>query len=378
MVVALVISNLEFGGAERQLVELAKGLSALGAEVHVVSLSPYIPLASHLETASVSVHVVERRHKYDLSVVLRLARLFERVRPDVVHAFLFDAQIVGRIAGWWAKVPVIIDSERNANYSLATVKRLLFRVTSFASNACIANSSSGAEFNARILSRRRSEYRVVYNGVDTTRFRPRDRQAARAAVGVPPEAFCLGLFGSFKPQKNQLMLFSIARQLLDERPETFFLVVGDSLHEGRRDSGSYKQRVTALIDELGLRPRCLFLGNREDIEMLYSACDVTVLPSLHEGTPNVALESMACGVPVVVTDVSDNRIVVPDGEVGFVVPLDRPDLLARRVTELGNDPVKRRRMGAAARAWVEERFSCDHLARNTADVYRELLLAARR
>jgi glycosyltransferase involved in cell wall biosynthesis len=110
------------------------------------------------------------------------------------------------------------------------------------------------------------------------------------------------------------------------------------------------------------------------VEELYCACDVTVLPSLHEGTPNVALESMASHVPVIATDVSDNRYVIPDGVAGFIVSLGDADSLASRMLELWAKPDERARMSRAARRRVEERFSMDRLANDTADVYRQMLM----
>jgi glycosyltransferase involved in cell wall biosynthesis len=106
---------------------------------------------------------------------------------------------------------------------------------------------------------------------------------------------------------------------------------------------------------------------------VYNACDVTVLTSSREGTPNVLLESMACGVPVVATDVADNAHLVPDGRVGFIVPLGDTAALADRVCRLLEDAPRRREMGEAARAWVQREFSSAALARKTEAVYEDQL-----
>jgi glycosyltransferase involved in cell wall biosynthesis len=373
-VVALVISNLEFGGAERQVVELANHLSAEEFDVHVVSLSAYVPLATHLKPGRATLHIVDKRFKFDAALIPRLAKLLRRIRADIVHGFLFDAEIASRMAGRLAHVPVIIGSERNADYFMPARKRILYRLTSFAMDVCIANSNSGADFNSRVFGLERSRYRVVYNGVDTARFRDRDKIAIRAKLGIPTDSFCVGVFGSFKPQKNHLLFFSAAGRLVESCPKATFLVVGDTLEGGRRNSVSYKARVIELVRQLGLEDRCRFLGNRDDVEELYCACDVTVLPSLHEGTPNVALESMASHVPVIATDVSDNRYVIPDGVAGFIVSLGDADSLASRMLELWAKPDERARMSRAARRRVEERFSMDRLANDTADVYRQMLM----
>lgn len=368
-----MVSNLEYGGTERQVVELANHLSAHAFAVHVVSLSNYVPLAQHLDPNRATLHILPKAFKYDAGAIVRLARLLTAIRADVVHAFLFDAEIAARLAAKIARVPVVIGSERNADYRMPARKRLLYAATAFAMDACIANSRAGAEFNSRVLRQQRSRYHVVYNGVDTERFKPRDGLAIRRELGIPADAFCAGVFGSFKPQKNQLMFFAAAGRVAEHCPDAFFLITGDSLERGRRDSSEYKARVVEMVRRLRLEERCLFLGNRDDVERLYCACDVTVLPSLHEGTPNVALESMAGGVPVIATDVSDNAYVIPDGRAGFIIPLGDVDALASRLLRLRADPAERARMGEIARRWVQERFSLVRLAVETAGVYREIL-----
>jgi glycosyltransferase involved in cell wall biosynthesis len=109
------------------------------------------------------------------------------------------------------------------------------------------------------------------------------------------------------------------------------------------------------------------------VEKLYPACDVTALPSLFEGTPNVALESMACGVPVVATDVSDNAYIVRSGETGYLVRLGDSEGFANRLLALASDSALRSSMGAAGRSWVEQEFSCARLAAKTEAVYRDVL-----
>jgi glycosyltransferase involved in cell wall biosynthesis len=130
-----------------------------------------------------------------------------------------------------------------------------------------------------------------------------------------------------------------------------------------------------LVEELGLSQRCLFVGNREDMPEVYSLCDATVLPSSREGTPNVLLESMACAVPVVASDVADNHYIVKDGETGFVVSLGDVAAIVDRVCAILEDSRRREALGRAGRAWVSEEFSTAALARKMEAVYLERLQA---
>ena len=117
----------------------------------------------------------------------------------------------------------------------------------------------------------------------------------------------------------------------------------------------------------------MFLGNKTDVENYYNACTLTVLPSLFEGTPNVALESMACGIPIVASNVSDNAYIIPDGRAGFVVPLNDEAALADRVTRILFDRNLRQQLSTQARSWVAGEFSCQRLAEKTVAVYHEAM-----
>ena len=368
IVLVSVISNLEFGGAQRQLVELSNHFDPARIEHHIVSLSDYVPLADDLRP-SATLHVIQKGWKFDLSVVFRLRALLRSLRADVVHGYLFDAEIAARLAGWLAGTALVVGAERNTEYHIKAVQRVVYALTKPLMDICIANSKAGAAFNERMLGHRAEQYRVVPNGVNTERFAPAPSARARAELGLPPEEFAIGVVASFKPQKNHAMVFRAVREVLDAGVTLKLVLVGGELWAGLGGTGEYKQQMLDLVAALELEPYCLFLGNRLDLERIYPAFDVTVLSSLFEGTPNVVLESMACGVPALVTDVSDNRELVRDGITGYVVDPDDHAALARRLESLARDRDLCRQLGEAARAWVLEEYSTERLARRTEDVY---------
>jgi glycosyltransferase involved in cell wall biosynthesis len=249
----------------------------------------------------------------------------------------------------------------------------LYRTTSRLLHACVANSSAGAAFNRKLTGLPESAYHVVYNGVDTDRFRPRDASELRASLDLPKDVCVIGMFGSFKHQKNHPLLLKAAKLLMDRSVDFRLLFVGTTIHAGYKTTGEYSSEVVGLVKSLGLEDRSVFVGAKTDVEHYYNLCDMTVLPSFFEGTPNVALESMASGVSVIATDVSDNSYVIPDGNVGYIVPLDQPDQLANRMHDLISQPVLRRQLGQAARNWVIQEFSLGKMAAIMADVYEQVL-----
>lgn len=370
--VLIVVSNLEFGGAQRQIVELVNGMDPAKCVIHVCSMSDYVPLAESLRDRS-RLHILPKRSKFDLAVVFKLARLARELRVDVIHGYLLDAEIATNLAGKLAGVRAVIGSERNTEYELNRVHKLAFALTRPCVDMIIANSSSGAAFNARMRGHPASKYRVIRNGVDLTRFQPVDGSGIRAELGFDADILMVGLFASLKQQKNHPLLLRAAARVVGDFPNVRFVFVGDILANAADGSDVYARDVQQQVVDLGLTPFCRFLGNRKDLPALYSACDFTVLPSLFEGTPNVLLESMACGTPVIATDVADNRIVAPDGVVGRIVPTEDEVALAKALAELLGDRELRDRFGLQARAWAEQEFATAVLAERTLAAYRDAL-----
>jgi glycosyltransferase involved in cell wall biosynthesis len=371
--VALVISNLEYGGAQRQVIALANRLNAEGCDARVVSLSTYVPLSAELHDADARLHVVEKRHRFDVSVAWRLARLFREHDTEIAHAFLVDAEIAARLAGALNPRTMVIGSERNSNYVPRRRHTLARRLTARWCAAVVANSNAGRSFQVRALGVAPDSVFVVHNGVDLQSFVVRTPGSARTELGLTPDVPVVGMFAAFKTQKNHAMYFRAARRVLERHADAIFLCVGGTLHGGLQGSNAYHERMRTLIRDLGLEANVRLVGNRDHLEQWYAACDLSVLTSRREGTPNVLLESMACGVPVIATDVADNAYIVPDGRVGFLVPCDDDGALAERISSLLDRPEMRRAMGLAARAWVEEEFSVARLAEKTAQVYRTVL-----
>jgi glycosyltransferase involved in cell wall biosynthesis len=241
----------------------------------------------------------------------------------------------------------------------------------------IANSHAGAEFNRRVVGYPSSRYRVVHNGVDTGRFVPAAADAMRRELGIASDELVVGMFASFKQQKNHPLFFRAAARVLERFPRTRLLLVGDELYAGMHGSDEYKREVLDLVEALGLRDRCLFAGNQDAVHRFYAACDVTVMSSHFEGTANAVLESLSCGVPVVATAVSDTAMILPDGRAGYVVPPGDERAMSERIGALLGDAALKARMGQAARNWILQEFSSERLAAKTADVYRHELQSGR-
>jgi glycosyltransferase involved in cell wall biosynthesis len=371
-----VISSLEHGGAEHQVIELANRLNPQRFDVNVAVLEPHVPLAHLLRDRDRRLHVVEKRWKFDTGVIRRLAKFMRAKQTQIVHAFLFDAEMAARWAARSAGAPLVVSSERNSDYVMPRVHWLCKRVTRSWFDVMIANSEAGKRFNMRKLGINGERIDVIRNGIDTQRFQLQDKAAARKALDLPAHAPIVGMVATFKRQKNHGDFLRAAERLHNQYPDALFACIGEPMRANQQGAQTYHGEIVDLLDTLSVKSKCRFLGKRNDMPVVYNALDILVLPSTHEGTPNVLLEGMACGTPVVANDVSDNAQIAPDGKVGFIVQLGDVDALTERIGRLLENQTLRQTFSTAAREWVEHEFSMDKLIERTSRSYQRALLRA--
>lgn len=370
--VAIIIPSLCFGGAERQVIEISRGLKDRNVSVYILTFSDYVPLLNEFPDLESTHIIIKKRSRFDISVVWRLSMVLQELEISVAHAFLFDAEIATRLAGVLARQAAVIASERNANYCLPGWRRFLHKMTLPLVDLVVANSESGAKFHQELYGLDVGKYRVIRNGVDTNRFTRIQANKSRGELKIGEDSFVIGMFASFKRQKNHTMLIRSISSVKELMIGTRLLLVGDNLINNHANSDNYRDKIISELVKTGVSDFTTSLGNCDELADVYSACDVVVLPSYHEGFPNVVLEAMSCGVPCIVTDVSDNRSIVLDGRNGFVVDVDDHQALAARLLTLKSDGKLRRTFGIMARRSIEENFSIERLVDNYETTYRAL------
>ncbi len=187
----------------------------------------------------------------------------------------------------------------------------------------------------------------VPTGIDLQRFHPRDRNAARAALGLPAAAVYVGILATLRDWKGHTVLFDALGHLLSARPELRLLIIGD---------GPYRDRLDARAAALGITDRIDFVGHRSDAEQWLAALDVFALPSWgDEGVSQALMQAMACALPIVTTPVGSLTEVIHDGKTGLIVPPRDAVALAAAIGRLLDQPQLAARLGQAARQLAEER-----------------------
>ncbi len=369
--VAFVIESLtaRTGGTEGQLLTLLDGLDRARFDPVLFCLESSDWLAS--ASLSVPVHVVDVH--VSVRPVLawqlwRFARLLRRGRFHVVQTHFRDGNLAGVLAAWMAGTGVIVSTRRGEPYwtspfELGVLKWLNGKVDWF-----IANSEATRTRYARDEGIDIDRITVVYNGVDTDRFRlarATDRVALRERLGLPGSAPVVGIIANLRSVKGLPDFLRAAAIVLRTFSDVHFVLVGE---------GEQELELRALGAELEIADRVHFLGAREDVPELLPSFDIGVLSSHFESFSNSILEYVAAGLPVVVTDVGGAREVIREGREGFVVPPRDHVNMARALSRLLEHP-------GGPRAWrdsdgLDDRFSRASMVHAHEDLYLRLVRGA--
>jgi glycosyltransferase involved in cell wall biosynthesis len=348
MRVLFVISGLAFGGAERQVILLARELVRLGHKASIYTLTRDASRIDELAGSDVELVMDQKRQKLDLAVIGRVRRHIRTWRPDIVHGFLFDGNLYSRLAAWGMGAPVL-NSERNDNYDrdIKRLHRACYRLSSMLCDGVVANSHAGAEF-ARRLHRLSGAADVVWNGIDLREVDARLARGAQPAHEIFPGADLkrVCMVAAIRPQKDHALALRVLRRLIERDPSWRLICVGD---EQSNLFPGYKAQVMAERARLQLEPFVKFVGNRRDVLEIVASSDISLLTSLYEGFPNAVLEAMACGTAVVSTDYSDVRRILPVAETVVGSRCDS-DIAAAVLSCHG----RREEIARAQRRWVEQ------------------------
>ncbi len=367
---------LDYGGAERQAVNLARGLKERGWPVTVLVFYAGGPLQPSLEEAGVPVIGLDKRGRWDLAGFAgKLLAHLRRLRPRLLHTYLDVPNVLGAMIKPLLPGLKLVWGVRASNMDLARYDRLsrlafsLARRLSPAADLIIANSRAGRDYH---LGRgyRPGRFLVIPNGVDTGRFRPRPRAGAalRRQWGVATGQRLLGLVGRLDPMKDHATFLRAAARLREDFPDLGLVCVGPAPAPRLRP-------LQELAGRLGLREHLTWAGAQRDMSAVYSALDLLVSSSAFgEGFSNAVSEAMACATPAVVTRVGDSAAIV--GQPALAAPPGHWRALARRCrTVLELPPHQYRRLCQMMRRRILENYTCRHLLERTEGVLVQLLEA---
>lgn len=365
-----LISTLDMGGAEQNLLRLASTLDKTRFSSHVVCMTTPGIVGESLKGCAIPVHsLAMEKGTPDLKGVYSLLYYARLIKPDVIQCWMYHANLLGLSMAQPGRTLWNIRCSSMDLDSYGRVYRYSVKagaVLSSAPYAVVANSYSGRDVHEELGYHPR-RWIVIPNGFDPDMFRPDPtaRKSMRESLKIPPDSLVIGLVGRFDPMKDHGNFFQAAQALLEIHPQTRFVLAGRGI----------TWENTALVELMpeGLdRSRVQLLGERTDVSAVFSSLDVLSSSSWGEGFPNAVGEAMACGVPCVVTDAGDSRVLV--GDTGIVVSRKSPvELCSAWDTMARMSPEKRSEMGARARDRIVRNYTQDRTTRSYEELYRQVV-----
>ena len=300
-------------------------------------------------------------------------RHLNALAPDVVHTHSAKGGIVGRWAAKSARSkPRIVHTPHHFPFAMeiGTTRRQLYFWIEKCTGAFTDRIVCVCDQERRLALRRRlvaaEKLCVIENGLDLAAFDRQadtDREAARADLRIPNDAAVLGTVGRLTRQKGHYVLLEALARLVEARPQTYAVIVGD---------GELRHQLAKRAETLGITECCRFTGHREQTARLYAAFDVFVLPSLWEGLPYALLEAMAAACPIVTTGTGGMLDVIAPDETGILVPTHDAAALANAVHSLLTNRAEAEKLGHNARRQLAERFRLSDMVDQTAALYEVL------
>jgi glycosyltransferase involved in cell wall biosynthesis len=312
----------------------------------------------------------------DLITIWTLYRLIRRLQPDIVHTHTAKAGFVGRIAAWFAGVPVIVHTFHGhvfRGYFSPTMTRLFLmieRMTARMSDTVITLTEGlRRELAEEYHITSASNITVLPLGLDLAPFAANARKSALdgsrgAPVSDPSPPPRIGIVGRLVPVKNHALFLQAAVLVREKIPAAHFVIIGD---------GELRASLESLVSSLNLSDAVTFTGWLRDLPPVYATLDVNVISSLNEGTPVSVIESLAAGCPVVATAVGGLPDLLDHGQLGALVPSGDAQALADAIVSVLLTPPD----GARAQALMLERYGIDRLVSDLDSLYRDLLAKKR-
>lgn len=368
-----VITGLNAGGAEQMLYKLLRSIDQKQFSPYVVSLSDSGVIGARIEKLGVPVYTLEMRGSIlRMFRIWRLFQLIRKISPDIVHSWMYHADLIGGCIAKLCRIKKIcwtvrhcnLDSDSNKRSTLAVV-RICAGLSKIIPERIIFNSEASRQVHIE-FGYNPQHTRVIPNGFDLDSFQPDQdsREAFRNDLGVSNEEFIVGMIGRYDQQKNHIGFISSISQVVSEYPNIRFVFAGAGVDEKNPD-------LMKVINEKQLQNSVFLFGYRTDIPKIMASIDLLALPSIGEAFPNVLGEAMACAIPCVATDVGDSALII--GETGRVVGSGDMAGIAKNIIDIYEMPVsERKKLGVDARKRVSELFEISAVTRQFETVYMEL------
>ncbi|TWT17246.1 glycosyltransferase [Luteimonas marina] len=364
MRISHIVDNLNRGGLERVVIDLAKAQSAAGHDCQVICLYDAGSLAGELAGTGVPVIACGKRDGIDLRAIRRLRRALSAQRTDVLHSHNGIPHYHAVAAALGLGVRCVVNTRHGMGAGIRASRRdWLVKQSMRLTDAAVAVSEAAGEklVESGVVSR--GKLRIVPNGIHTGPFRERDHDARRRLVqslGLAPATRLVGFVGRLNWAKNLETMVAAFARVRARHDDVALVIAGE---------GEERSSIEAAIAQEGIGDCTFLLGDRADVPQLLPAFTLFAMSSISEGYSIALLEACASALPIVATDVGGNAEIVADGVNGLVVPARDPVAFANALETILSDTARAAEMGRAGRAWLLSNATFEVMSARYMDVY---------
>lgn len=351
-----VVLSLQPGGLENGVVNVVNHLDPMRFRSSVCCLRDVGTFAARIQSADVQIHNLSSSGGLDWSLPYRLARIFRSTSTDIVHTRNPEAYFFGFLGAKLAGTKAIIHSEHGRTFNDRAIRLHVQRWFSRYTDVILALSQQLKNDLVLHIGIPPSRVEVVYNGVDIEGAKKIKRNGKHQ--GISAGKFTIGSVGRLVPVKNYQLLLRAVRRM--EKEDVQVVLIGD---------GPERASLENLALELGIAKQTIFLGHCNDVFSQLASMDVFVLPSFSEGISNTMLEAMACGIPVIASNVGGNPEILKHSVEGLLFENNDESELTSNLLSMYGDPAAREKFALAGRARVERDFSMAAMISTYAQLY---------
>lgn len=337
-----LITGLEIGGAEMMLLKTLPEMQGQ-FDNRVCCIMGRGPIGKNLESLGVQVYYLDLKNNIDFRVIPKFRKIIKEFKPDVLVTYLIHADLFGRIFGRIFGIKKIICSVR---IKLVQVKYLPLLFL----DALTSGLVSHYHFNSRVVADMYHQYffiarkkmTVIPNGIEIEKYQDANlsKREKKKELGLPPDKTIIGCVAKLRKQKGHKYLISAFSKLLKNRSDVILILVGD---------GKEKRSIEEQANKLKIKNNVIILGNRLDIPEILETLDVFVLATLFEGMSNAILEAMASSLPIIATNISENREIIENDKTGILVPVKNANQIKVAVEKIISNSSLAAKLGNNAR-----------------------------